>query len=355
MLRLSYARLSGTNSILIRNSNEIRPISQKAGLIGGIIFSLAFTVLMWIALLILTASSCGPTGVLPSGTRGSAPAPLFWTRISVWGLYAAHQITIWFLIWKAQSEVTRYSNSLNRVNVLALAANAGFIGLHFVQTHVFYDGLALDVPEQSSQWSVILLLVIVLLMENRRRGLFFGVSVRGRVFDESSRALRKYQGYYFDWATIYTFWYHPMVSTPGHLLGFLYMFLMLLQGSLFFTRIHTNKWWMLTQEVLVLVHGTIVALSNAPDFCQMFCFGFAGLFIVTQMHGLGLSIGARWGFLAAYVAAVESVYSRIGLKHIHQITWIPLTEYAVVFAVAGVVWAAMKFFNRFRNGQLKES
>ena len=105
----------------------------------------------------------------------------------------------------------------------------------------------------------------------------------------------------------------------------------------------------------MLVHGTIVALSNAPDFWQMFCFGFAGLFIVTQMHGLGLSIGARWGFLAVYVAAVASVYSRIGLKHIHQITWIPLTEYAVVFAVAGVVWAAMKFFNVFRNGQLKES
>lgn len=337
------------------NPNEIRPISQKAGLIGGIIFSLAFTVLMWIAAPLLDGVELRPDRNIAFWYPWVSASPSFWTRISVWGLYAAHQITIWFLIWKAQSEVTRYSNSLNRVNVLALAANAGFIGLHFVQTHVFYDGLALDVPEQSSQWSVILLLVIVLLMENRRRGLFFGVSVRGRVFDESSRALRKYHGYYFAWATIYTFWYHPMVSTPGHLLGFLYMFLMLLQGSLFFTRIHTNKWWMLTQEVLVLVHGTIVALSNAPDFWQMFCFGFAGLFIVTQMHGLGLSIGARWGFLAAYVAAVASVYSRIGLKHIHQITWIPLTEYAVVFAVAGVVWAAMKFFNVIRNGQLKES
>jgi hypothetical protein len=133
-----------------------------------------------------------------------------------------------------------------------------------------------------------------------------------------------------------------MVSTPGHLLGFLYMFLLLLQGSLFFTRMHVNKWWMFTQEILVLIHGTLVALSNAPDFWQMFCFGFAGLFVVTQMHGLGLSLPARWGFLIVYVSGVALVYSRIGLRHLHQIAWIPLTEYAVVFVVAGVVWSIMK-------------
>jgi hypothetical protein len=226
-----------------------------------------------------------------------------------------------------------------------MVANAAFITLHFIQTHIFYDGLAVDVPEQSSQWSVILLLVIVLLMENQRRGLFFGWKVKGSVMRESSRALRKYHGYYFAWATIYTFWYHPMVSTPGHLLGFLYMFLLLLQGSLFFTRMHTNKWWMVTQEVLVLIHGTLVALSNAPDFWQMFCFGFAGLFVVTQMHGLGLSLRTRWAFLAAYVIGVAVVYSKVGLNRLHQISWIPLTEYAIVFVIAALVWATMKIMS----------
>ena len=39
---------------------------------------------------------------------------------------------------------------------------------------------------------------------------------------------RKYHGYYFAWAIIYTFWYHPMEITGGHLLGFFYMFLLLL-------------------------------------------------------------------------------------------------------------------------------
>lgn len=325
------------------SSNAVNSFGQRVGLFGGIIFSFGFTGLIWYFSSRLDAVQLRPDRDVAFWYPWVSATPTIWTRISVWGLYTAHQCVIWFLIWKAQNAKSGYSKSLSRWNILAIGANATFITLHFVQTHVFYDGLAIDVPEQTSQWSVILLLVIVLLMENQRRGLFFGRKITGSVFSESSRALRKYHGYYFAWATIYTFWYHPMVSTPGHLLGFFYMFLLLLQGSLFFTRVHTNKWWMVTQEALVLIHGTIVALSNAPNFWQMFCFGFAGLFIVTQMHGLGLSIAARWGFLVAYVAAVVSVYSKIGFRHLHQITWIPMTEYAVVFAVAVVMWLGMRF------------
>ncbi len=44
-----------------------------------------------------------------------------------------------------------------------------------------------------------------------------------------------------------------MEPTNGHLIGFFYMFLLMLQGSLFFTRIHVNRWWTLIQEFLVLV------------------------------------------------------------------------------------------------------
>jgi hypothetical protein len=65
------------------------------------------------------------------------------------------------------------------------------------------------------------------------------------------------------------------------------MFLLLLQGSLFFTRIHTNRWWTVTQEVLVLAHGALVAVMQGNNFWRMF--GFWGMFVITQMHGLGLS------------------------------------------------------------------
>lgn len=317
-------------------------ISQTYGLIFGICFSLVLTSLIWLAGERLNSFELRPDREVAFWYPWVTAAPTLGTRISVWGLYAAHQLSIWWLIWQAQVQKSRYSNALSRINILALITNAVFITLHFVQTHVFYDGLALDVPEQSSQWSVILLLVMVLLMENQRRGLFFGRKVGGSMMSESARALRKYHGYYFAWAIIYTFWYHPMVSTPGHLLGFLYMFLLLLQGSLFFTQVHVNRWWMLTQEVLVLIHGTIVALSNAPNFWQMFCFGFAGLFIVTQMHGLGLSVKTRWMFLAVYVVAVCVVYSNIGMSRLHEITWIPVTEYGVVFVLAAIVWCGMR-------------
>jgi hypothetical protein len=72
------------------------------------------------------------------------------------------------------------------------------------------------------------------------RGLFFGNKLP--IKQEIIRFARKYHGYFFARATIYTFWYHPIEPTSGHIIGFFYMFLLLLQGSLFFTRIHTNRW-----------------------------------------------------------------------------------------------------------------
>ena len=180
-----------------------------------------------------------------------------------------------------------YSPGLNKVNVLALGTNAFFILLHFVQTHIWYDGLAQDVSIWSSQVSVVILLVWVLLMENNRRGMFAGKKLH--ISKQIIAFARKYHGYYFAWATVYTFWYHPMETTPGHLMGFFYMFLLMLEGSLFLTRIHVNKWWKVTQEITVLFHGTLVAIFQGADLWQMFAFGFGAMFVVTQMHGLNLS------------------------------------------------------------------
>ena len=69
-----------------------------------------------------------------------------------------------------------------------------------------------------------MVLVAILIMENQRRGLAFGVKVPW--LKDAGRTLRQYHGYYFSWAIIYTFWYHPIELTPGHLLGFFYMFLL---------------------------------------------------------------------------------------------------------------------------------
>ena len=264
----------------------------------GILFSLAFVALIWLA-----GSRLDSIYLLPdqgaSWYYWKLPEPTLWTRLSVWLLYAAHQIAIWGVIFLAQKERPKYTSGLHRFNYWALAINAIFILLHFAQTHLFYDGLAQDVSIWSSQGSVILVLVLILLMENRRRGLFWGK--KAPLSKEVVGIVRRYHGYIFAWATIYTFWYHPMVSTSGHLIGFIYMFLMLLQGSLFFTRIHINKWWMLVQEVAVLFHGTLVALMQGNGMWQMFAFGFGGIFVITQMHGLGWSQRTRLLILAAYI------------------------------------------------------
>ena len=204
-------------------------------LLSGILFSLAFT-----ALIAWAGGRLDAIELLPDQGDGwyywKLPEPTFWTHFSAWGLYLAHQLTFWGLIYYAQKYVRRYSTGLKPVNLVALSATALFIVLHFIQTHIWYDGLAQDVSVFSSQNSVIVLLVWVLLMENNRRGLFFGKKLP--VGKEIVRWARTYHGYFFSWATIYTFWFHPLVSTPGHLIGFLYIVLAAATGK---PDVHTSS------------------------------------------------------------------------------------------------------------------
>jgi hypothetical protein len=313
---------------------------------GGIAFSLAFSALIWWAGERLAAVPHLPdTG--PAWYYWKLPAPTFWSRATAWGFYLLHQLTIWGLIYYAQRSRPRYTTGLHKFNIAALAASAFFISLHFVQTHLWYDGLAQDVSVFSSQGSVIVLLVWVLLMENNRRGLFFGKKLPLK--QTIIRFARKYHGYFFAWATIYTFWYHPMEPTSGHVIGFFYMFLLLLQGSLFFTRIHTNRYWTFFQEAIVLIHGALVAVMQGNGMWPMFAFGFGGMLVITQMHGLGLRRWAKWAILIAYIAAAVAVYGVRDLAMIHQITWIPIIEYLGVILLAGIFAAGLWAARRLRS------
>ena len=319
---------------------------------GGLVFSLAFSALIWGAGRWLASVPHLPdTG--PSWYYWKLPEPTFWSQATAWGFYLLHQFSIWGVIYYAQRNRARYTTGLHKFNVAALAANALFIILHFVQTHLWYDGLAQNVSIWSSQGSVIVLLVWVLLMENNRRGIFFGKKLPLK--QEIVRFARKYHGYFFAWATIYTFWYHPMESTSGHLIGFFYMFLLLLQGSLFFTRIHTNRWWTLAQEVIVLAHGTLVAVMQGNGLWRMFAFGFGGILVITQMHGLGLSRRVRWAILILYIAAALVVYGLYDLTMIHQVTWIPIVEYLGVLLLAGIFGAGLWVAGWIKGKRLPES
>lgn len=319
---------------------ELSPTTRQdvMVLLGGIVFSLMFTGLIWLAGARLDAIPLLPDQGA-SWYYWKLPDPTLLTRASAWGLYLLHQFAIWGLIYYAQSRRLKYTTRLHQVNIWAMAVNALFIGLHFFQTHILYDGLAQDVSIWSSQVSVIILLIWVLLMENSRRGLFFGK--KAPISKEIIRFARKYHGYFFAWATIYTFWFHPMVATTGHLVGFLYMFLLMLQGSLFFTRVHINRYWMFVQEFAVLFHGTLVAVMQGNNLWPMFAFGFAGIFVITQMHGLGLPRWAKWAIFIIFATSALWIYSGRGWVALNEILRIPLIEYLAMFILAGIFWLGL--------------
>lgn len=270
-------------------------------------------------------------------------------QISAWSFYILHQVFFWGLIWWATKnrEKLRNRNKLHMVNIVGLVGTGFFIGLHYLQTAVWYDGLAQDTSVFSSQVSVIFLLVLVLLMEAPRRGLFFGYG--GNWLSGLRPILIKYHGYYFAWAIIYTYWFHPMETTPGHLLGFLYTFLLLMQGAFVFTRVHTNRWWTFTLEMSVVIHGVTVAIVAGQTIWPMFLFGFLAIIIVTQMHGVGLSKGARWIASLLFVAAVLYVYSSRGWVEMNEVARIPVIEYGLVLLLGGLMVLGMRVAARGRG------
>lgn len=315
---------------------------------GGFFFSLIFTGIIWWTGQRLTAIPHYPD-FGPSWYFWRLIEPTFWTRATAWGFYALHQISFWGLIYYAQRHSLKYSTGLHKLNIIALGMNAFFILLHLIQTQIWYDGLAQDVSIWSSQASVVILLVWVLLMENSRRGLFFGKKVK--FSNQINRFARTYHGYLFAWAIVFTFWYHPMEGTSGHLIGFFYMFLLMVQGSLIFTRVHLNRWWNVTLEVLVLVHGTLVAIMAGNELWPMFAFGFAGIFVITQMHGLGLALWSRVLILLGFVSSAILIYNDRGWAQLNEIIRIPLIEYLAVFLLAGIIAGGLWLARRIRGNK----
>ena len=265
------------------------------------------------------------------------PDPDFASQASAWGGYLFHQLFIWGIIAWCQNNRDRLKdrNRMHPINWIGLGGTAIFAALHFIQTAIWYDGLAQNTSVFSSQASVVLLLVVVLMIEAPRRGLFFGKG--GSRFIGIRPFLIRYHGYYFSWAVVFTFWFHPMETTLGHLFGFFYTFLLLIQASFVFTRVHTNKYWTVFLEVLVLFHGVVVALVAGQEFWPMFFFGFLIMFIVTQMHGLNLSKFVRWCIALLFIGLLFAVYSERGWAQIHEILRIPVIDYVLVFVLAGLI------------------
>ena len=282
--------------------------------------------------------------------------PTAMAQLTAWLGFALHQLLIWGTILYAQSRYSKrdYQNTLRPVNMWAVGINLVFIVLHYFQTMFFYDAIAQDLPSWTAQFAVALMLIVILGIENQRRGLFFGKKVKfRRAFTDG---LRRYHGYFFSFAVIYTFWFHPMIPTWGHLIGFIHVVLVMAQGSLMFMRAHLNKRWMLLLEILVLPHAAQVAVNQGNGLWPMFLFGFAAIFLVTQMHGLRLKPWVRQAFYGSFVLLALYVYLVVREPwQVNEVIRIPLIEYLVLFIMYWIYLLGAWLSSRVRRLRLAGS
>jgi hypothetical protein len=314
---------------------------------AGVAVSVALTVLTGLLGKRLDRIAKRDEDIYPYQAR--KPHPL--GEASAWVLYVLHQLFQWGCIYWAQTRPRKYVETVHPVNVVALIGNTLFAILHLLQTHLWYDGLARRISVWASQSSVILLLCLALLIDNPRRGMIFGkpLPFPRRVID----FIRKYHGYYMSWATTFTFWYHPMEGNQGHLSGLIYMFGLLMQGSLMFTRSHINPWWTTLLELAVMPHGVLVALMRHPRNWTMFAFGFIAMFVLTQMQGLGLKLRTQAAIALGSLLGAVLGYRRRGLRAAEEPLRIPIIEYGVAAVLAGAIggrqWLDDRLATR-RNG-----
>lgn len=277
----------------------------------------------------------------------------FLTRFTPWFGYALHQTAIWAIVILMMKEKP-HAGRLSRLNIAALAVNAAFILLHILQTHLWYDGLAQDVPVWSSQFSVIIMLVIVLYQLAPRRGLILGKKTQWR--REARVWTDKWHSLYISWALVYTFWFHPTEGQFGLLVGFFYMFLLLAQLSFANTEIHFSLAWLAILELMVGLHGPLIAIQKALSgqdagvaglaftgpggFWIMFATGFLFMFAFTGQYSFRMP---KWGRALVYVlyaALVLGLYSQRGFARIYEVSFIPVALYGGAIVLSAVARAA---------------
>lgn len=332
--------------------NRLEQVKATTAANAGIIFAFAISVAIilintWLLQFELAEKPAGVTMFY----KWQLAEPTFWSQATAWLGFAFHTLGVWATIyWATEYGKRKYSDKLRPFNIAALAVNAVFILLHFAQTAIFYDGLAQDVPSWTAQGTVIMMLFVILALENRRRGMFFGKKLSFR--QEFYGWIKRYHSYAFSFAVIYTFWFHPMVFTWGHLLGFIHVILVMLQGSLMYTRLHLNKKWIVILELLVLPHAAIVAVEQGLGLVPMFAFGFMAIFFTTQIYGLDyprwMRLSLQWGFLIT----MFFVYTVLRQPFMaNEIIRIPVIEYGLVFITYAGWWVWMRATGGFEKAQ----
>jgi len=285
------------------------------------------------------------------------------SQTTAWIFYALHQLAVWSTIYFAQLEFStqgkftangvnkkespKYTSELRQINWISLFLNGVFWLLHLLHTHTYYDATAPTAHEMSSQGSVILMLVFVLMMEGPKRGLFLGRPAMTWSLSAVD-VVKRYHGYAFSWAVIYTFWYHPMEGYFGHLFGFMHVWLVMFQGSMMYTTAHLNRYWRMICEAWVFVHGMVISMQTlSSNSWPMFTFGFGAIFVLTQVPGLPclqdqhiiLRLLPTLIFIGVYVGVYLATP---GWTNPAVVFFIPSAEYLGAIAVNYLFWIVLR-------------
>jgi hypothetical protein len=325
---------------------------------GGIIFAILFSILIW-----LLGPNLNHYTAILLPDQGSSwyywklPTRDFWTMNIVWIFYIVNQVLIWGVIYWAQKNLTKEkvnpTYDLTKYNLAVIGITIIFTFLHLIQTHIWFDGLAQDVPILTSQGSVIIMLAIALVFLNPIQGFFLGRKAGKPFTKQVSDFFRHNHMYIFSWALIYTFWFHPMATDPQLLTGFFFMFLLLTQMCLAYTKIHLDMRWVVLLESWVAIHAVFVAIYNtiyfnSANMWPMFFSGFVFMFVFTYMYALNIKKQIRWLITILYILFIIWLYlpQPYGLgrdtTYLMRIEflWIPLVLYglATLFALIAYMW-----------------
>lgn len=219
------------------------------------------------------------------------------SAVTPWICYLLHQFGQFYIIYKAKKAKAvgllewTTASEWNPYATAMLKLNVGMIMLHYLQTQLFYDGLASTFPEISTLFAGVSSILVAFVFKVQRRGLIFGWTPEyGReLLYEFTTAMREYHGYFASFGIVLTFWHHCMESTYAHLTGFIHIFLLFWQSSLLYQNQHRNQYWALLLEMWILVHGSVVAYYQGyidGALYLMFFTSFTLLFLMGPLYGI---------------------------------------------------------------------
>jgi hypothetical protein len=122
------------------------------------------------------------------------PFRLSVAQYSAWFFYIPHQLLQFYIIYNARKH-SKWSPSLNVYAKQMFLLNFVFVVLHFIQSHLWYDGLAGSFPEISTLFAGVSSLLAPFIFQMKNRGVAFHWKTDNPSLLEFFQLFKEYHGY----------------------------------------------------------------------------------------------------------------------------------------------------------------